>query len=154
MFVSCLVHCSCFFFVFWSWHSKHQFCWNQDATLPVNVSSTVNVKWWFCFILRRKTPHLVAKRCNTEHKYICELSTFHLSRKIVDKFLVKHLVTNHREAMLGQGLKPWFSKCLLFGTLSQSDHEANTMIQSVQSCFLDTEKISSYFLLLIVCMNI
>ncbi|XP_015748570.1 PREDICTED: uncharacterized protein LOC107328345 [Acropora digitifera] len=54
-----------------SWHSEHKFCWNQDANHPANVSR--NVHWWFCFILRNEKPHLVAERCSTKHKYICEL---------------------------------------------------------------------------------
>ncbi|XP_074606633.1 adhesion G protein-coupled receptor L3-like isoform X2 [Acropora palmata] len=56
-----------------SWHSEHNFCWNQNASLPANVSC--NVHWWFCFILRNEKPHLVAERCTTKHKYICELKS-------------------------------------------------------------------------------
>ncbi|KAK2559805.1 Adhesion G-protein coupled receptor D1 [Acropora cervicornis] len=56
-----------------SWHSEHNFCWNQNASLPANVSR--NVHWWFCFILRNEKPHLVAERCTTKHKYICELKS-------------------------------------------------------------------------------
>ncbi|XP_044181267.1 adhesion G protein-coupled receptor L4-like [Acropora millepora] len=55
-----------------SWHSEHKFCWNQDANLSANVSGT-DVHWWFCFLLRLETPHLMAESCNTKHKYICEL---------------------------------------------------------------------------------
>ncbi|XP_067046938.1 adhesion G protein-coupled receptor L3-like [Acropora muricata] len=54
---------------YWTALSVHKFCWNQDA----NLSASVNVQWWFSFILRNETSHLVASICITKHKYICEL---------------------------------------------------------------------------------
>ena len=70
-----------FMFCMFSWHERHEYCWNQDKRdcLAVETSITDSNNHgkgneWYCFVVTNTNATLAARKCNKKdrRRYICE----------------------------------------------------------------------------------
>ena len=71
----------CYWFCnFFSWHFKHKFCWNQNASDNTTVHQRPGIlpDLWYCYAVKSGTNGLLMPRkCNgPKFKYICQQGTY------------------------------------------------------------------------------